>query len=341
MSANRSARSSRFVLRLLGCLLVFAAWSASHTEGRNNRVSVLPKLRPGQTLSYEISYHSDKQVKSQSSLMVADPSSSAKTDVHALLHLEILGIESQGERSFIRARTRFEILNSGLHLNIPQRELVPAQTQRQNLDAKAVEFTILPGGRVDEVKGLDDLFPEQQQAWQEWMSRFALAEAVPVGGIKISQKWKSEEAEKTPSPIARLVWARESTYVRDESCRPVQITVTGELADSDAQPETCAVILTTAALKQQSSTANATPEDFQLHELRTSGTARGTNHIVTYISLKTGLMVRSTEEADQQMDVTVAKKDGTNRVRYGVRAKSQSQVLLVSDTALTHPASAK
>src|SRR5205085_12575909 len=115
-------------------------------------------------------------------------------------------------------------------------------------------------------------FPEQQQAWQEWASRFALAAAFPISGLKLAQKWKSNEAEKSPAPIAGLRWLRESIYVRDEPCRAVQMTIQGDLADSGSESEICAVILTTAALKQDSSPKNATPEDFKLHELRTTGT---------------------------------------------------------------------
>jgi len=111
------------------------------------------------------------------------------------------------------------------------------------------------------------------------------------------------------------------------------LTVQGTGAPSDAEPETCAVILTTATLNQDSKEKNATPEDFKLHELRTSGTARGSNRIITYISLKTGLLMRATEEAAQQMNVTVAKADGSNRVHYDVNAKSRSEVVLVVDTA--------
>ena len=89
------------------------------------------------------------------------------------------------------------------------------------------------------------------------------------------------------------------------------------------------MILTTAALKQDSNPKNATPMDFKLHELHTAGTAHGANRIITYVSLKTGLVIRATEEATQQMNVTVAKADGSNRVRYDVNAKSNSEVVLV------------
>jgi len=113
------------------------------------------------------------------------------------------------------------------------------------------------------------------------------------------------------------------------------LTADGQTSAAGQPPETCAVILTTAALKQQSSKKDATPEDYKLHELQTMGTARGENQVIAYISLKTGLVVRATEEGSQAMDVVVAKKDGTNRVHYSVDAKSNSEVLLVADPPLS------
>jgi len=97
------------------------------------------------------------------------------------------------------------------------------------------------------------------------------------------------------------------------------------------------VLLTTAKLKQKSSSKDATPEDFKLHELRTMGTAKGTGEIVTYISLTSGLVVRATEETSQFMDVVVAKADGSNHVHYNVDAKSHAEVLLVTETPLNQP----
>jgi hypothetical protein len=81
---------------------------------------------------------------------------------------------------------------------------------------------------------------------------------------------------------------------------------------------------------QKSSPKDATPEDFKLHQLKTMGAAKGSNEIITYISLTTGLVVRATEDATQQMDVVVAKADGSNGVRYNVDAKSQLEVLLLT-----------
>jgi len=315
-------------------LLVLPMRAAKSQAGR---VNLLPRLQAGQTLAYQISYHSDKQVKTESPVISASPADSARMDVIALLRLEVLGVQAHGDRPAIRVRTKFQVLNSDSRFKVPGIEPPQSQVQREDPAGKSIEFTILPDGRVDQVTGLDALFPEQQQAWQEWASRFLLGAAFPAPGVRVAQKWNSQEPEKSASPIAGLRWMRESTYVRDEPCRAVQLTVQGNVAASDAEPETCAVILTTAALKQDSSAKNATPEDFKLHELRTAGSAKGKNRIITYFSLKTGLLMRATEEASQQMNVTVAKADGSNRVHYDVNAKSHSEVLLVTQSALANP----
>ena len=67
------------------------------------------------------------------------------------------------------------------------------------------------------------------------------------------------------------------------------------------------------------------------------GAAKGSNEIITYISLSTGLVVRATEAATQQMDVVVAKADGSNAVRYNVDAKSQLEVLLLTQVPQASP----
>jgi hypothetical protein len=323
--------------RVFACVILSLA-GALGTSGRAQRVSLLPKLHGGQTLVYHVSYHSDKHLQTKSPAVSAPSPDDAKIEVHALLRVEILDSQPVGGRFGIHARTRLEVLNSDLNFKTPGFEQPSSQVQRGEPDDKFVEFNLFADGRIQDVSGLDALLPEQQQAWQEWASRFALPAVFPGDGVKLAERVKSDEPEASPSPIAGLRWMRESTYVRNEPCGTVLITVQGELTPStDAEPDTCAVILTTATLKQHSSPQKATPEAFKVRELRTAGVARGKNRIITYVSLKTGLVVRSTEEANQSMDVTVAKADGSNHVHYNVAAKSSSEVLLVSDTPLTHP----
>ena len=313
-------------------LLAAAALCAGDT-----RVHLLPKLRPGQTITYLIRFQSDKNVKTESKVVAPMAPNAAQIDAHGLLRVEILDVQPAGSKAAIHARGQFLTLDSGVWLKAPGDKKPDGDKQRADPDGKSIEFTISSDGSVNGVKGLDSLFPEQQQAWQQWVARFALAWTLPANGMKFGEKWKSQQAEQAGAPIAGLHWARESIYVRDEPCQASQLSIMGDVSASSGPPDTCAVLLTTATLKQKSSSKDATPEDFKLHELRTMGTAKGASEIITYISLKSGLVVRASEETSQFMDVVVATADDSNRVHYNVDAKSHSEVLLVTETPLKQP----
>ena len=303
----------------------------------DRRINLLPRLQLSQTITYLIRFQSDKTIKTESKVVAPMAPNAAQIDAHGLLRVEILDVQRQGSKAAIHARGRFLALDSGVWLKRPGDKKPDWDKQRVDPHGKSIDFTISPDGSVNEVKGLDTLFPEQQQAWQQWVARFALAWTLPADGMKFGEKWKSEQAEQAGAPIAGLHWARESSYVRDEPCQASQLSIMGDVSASSGPPDTCAVLLTTATLKQKSSSKDATPEDFKLHELRTMGTAKGAGEIITYISLKSGLVVRATEETSQFMDVVVAKADGSNRVHYNVDAKSHSEVLLVTETLLNQP----
>ena len=306
----------------------------------NDKVVLFPKLVTGQVLTYQIAYHADKSAATKSTVARSTPQtpSGAETNVRALLRLEVVGVEGQGSRATVHARTYFQVLNSTTHVKVPNSVPTPPdQTQTQDPKGISIEFTVNPGGRIDQIKGLDRLFPEQQQAWQEWVARFAASAVLPEGGIRIGQKWKSEEGENAPAPIAKLTWRRESVYLRDEPCHISELTMAGDVAEVHPQqvPETCAVIETSATLKQHSSPDDSTPEDYKLHQLQTSGTASGTNKTLLFVSTQTGLLVRSSDHADQKMSVTIAKADDSNRVHYDIVAKSDTEIFRIANSPLT------
>jgi hypothetical protein len=303
----------------------------------DKHVNLLPKLQPGQTITYLIRFQSDKNVKTKSNVVAPMAPNEGQTDAQGLLRVEVLDVQQTGSKTTIHARGQFLTVNSGAGLKKPDDNKPDEDKQRVDPGGKSIEFTISPDGSVNKVIGLDSLFPAQQQAWRQWVARFALAWTLPANGMKFGEKWKSVQAELAGAPIAGLNWARESIYVRDEPCQASQLSIIGDVSASSGPPDTCAVLLTTATLKQKSSSKDATPEDFKLHELRTMGTAKGANEIITYISLKSGLVVRATEETSQFMDVVVATADGSNRVHYNVDAKSYSEVLLVTETPLNQP----
>ena len=308
------------------------AWGGARSSERAN---LFPKLSVGQTFRYRVGYRADTRADTES--RVADPMAptGSHTDVQLRLVGEVMDFRLDAGRPLARLRLRIADGEGATLVPTPSggnATQQPSSGDEAGPDYSTVEFSLHADGQISDTSGLDKLSADDRAAWQEWLSRFAAAGVYPEKGVKPGDKWKAEEA--IPSAIlAGLFWEKESEYVHDAPCGATQLTAQGDLAATAQAEETCAVILTTATLKQKSSPKDATPEDYKLHDLRTMGTASGRNEMISYISLKTGLLVRATEDAHQKMEATVAKADGSNRVQYKIEAESHVQVLLLTAPA--------
>jgi hypothetical protein len=282
-------------------MMVLGASSAKSDE----RIWLVPRLQNGQTLQYESHARLNRYVKTKSSVATMFEPTPLQADFAATLQLSIQDFHELDHRPMMAAETQLlPALASGSDTPVP----TPLK----------VVFTIGGDGAVTRADGLEDLNPAQRLAWQFWVAQFAFGWTLPRSGVKVGEKWKSVEAEQTPSPIANLVWERETTYVQDDRC-PI------------LQDERCAVFLTNATLSQKSKPENATPEDYQLHQLKTSGTAKGNNQTVLYVSRKTGLLLRASEDVQQTMDVTIATADRSNQVQYLVEVTSHFETVFVPE----------
>jgi len=317
-------------------LLFFAAISAK-AETASDRAELYPRLQRGQILLYQISVRTNKRVKTESNVTAPMAPDSPQSFAHGLLRVEVADAQLEGTRTSAQIRTRFITLDSASNVKDPQSGATAPDQVHSEPDSVEVDFGIASDGRIGQVVGFDALKPEQQQAWQEWAERFAVAASFPQRSLAQGDKWKADEPVSSTAQIAGLVWLRNSQYVHDEPCPNMKMTVGGDIVSADDTSDVCAVVLTTAKLDQRSSAKDSTPEDYKLHDLRTMGVAKGRNEIISYISLRTGLVVRATEDANQSMDLIVAKSDGSNRVHYTVNADSHAQVLLIGDTPLAHP----
>jgi hypothetical protein len=316
-------------------LLLTAA--SANSETASDRVELSPKLQRGQVFLYQISVRTNKKVKAESNVAAPMAPEPPQVFAHGLLRVEIADAQPDGNRTSAQIRTRFVTLESTANTKDPPAAAAPSEELHSEPDSGEVDFGISGDGRIGQVLGFDALRPEQQQAWQEWLERFEVAASFPQRGLAQGDKWKADEPVSTASQIAGLVWLRNSQYVHDEPCPNMKMTGSGDVVSADDSSDICAVVLTTAKLDQRSSPKDTTPEDYKLHDLRTVGSAKGRNEIISYISLRTGVVVRATEDADQFMDVIVAKSDGSNRVHYTVNADSHAQVLLIADTPALHP----
>jgi hypothetical protein len=291
-------------MRTLTALLLGAAAVLIAVAKSDDRIQLLPQLQDGDTLRYESHARLKRSVKTKSNVLTMFEPRPLLADFSTTLQLSIQDFHIMDRRPMLAAETQ---------LLTPE----TATTGDTSPRPLKVGFAIGGDGTLIHADGLDDLEPEQRLAWQFWIAQFAFGWTLPESGVKPGEKWKSMEIEKTPAPIANLVWERETTYVQDDNC-PI------------LPSEQCAVFLTTATLRQKSNSQDATPEDYKLHQLKTSGTATGKNETVVYISRKTGLLVRGSEDVQQSLDVTIAKEDGSNQVQYLIDVTSHFETVLVT-----------
>lgn len=325
-----------FLRLFIGCLLLAPLSLSARNDAE--RLSFFPKLRVGQVIRYQVGFRSTTNTTTESAVSAPMAPTGGQTNANVLLRIQVEDVRSDAGE--ISARLRVQVVDANLSAASGGAPLKNAQTPDVDAESrrpgKTVMLTLHRDGRISDVQGLDGLALEERAAWQEWVARFAGAAPFPENGVRLGETWKREE----PVPnamLAGLSWEKESQYVSNAPCAALMLTRSGDPSAARQPPETCAVILTTAILRQKSSPKDATPEDYKLHDLRNMGTARGKNQIISYFSLKSGLVVRATEDANQSMNLTVAETDGSNRVHYTIDAESHAQVLLLADPSAGRP----
>jgi hypothetical protein len=302
-------RIAQMLRAAIGSALLLIANSCAADGNARDRVNLFPKLQAGEVYSYQVRYQSNNKMKTESAVAAPIAPDATATDLQRVLRVVVVRTDADG----IRLRVYLT------HSN----ELAKEQT---------AELTLHNNGSVSGENGMDVLSAEDQLAIRSWMAQFAVAGIFPSDGLKLGEKWKTQEAVAS-SALAGLVWEKEYTYVRNEVC-PFSAPGAGpEHNPRSAKIRICAVLFTRETLKQKSSPKHATPEDFKAHDLRTSGVARGTNEIVSYFELEKGILVRGTEDAHQYMDAEVASVGQDNRVRYSIEGQSHTELLLIQNPA--------
>jgi|SRR5579883_930990 hypothetical protein len=287
-----------------GCLAILLLCAGVLYAGA--RRTFIPKLQRGETFQYEVHGRVERKVKTESRVSSTRGPQDLQGDLSSRIRLSVLEVRAAKPQPWVSVQIE---LSPGPDVPNP----------RADTKIWKVAFDILNRGQLGNIAGLDALSPEQRLLWQFWVARFAFGWTLPADGMKPGEKWKYEDPELDTSLIADLIWEREITYVRDDKCPVLPV-------------EACAVFITQSALKQKSSIKDSTPEDFRLHQLKTFGTAKGQNQVITYVSRKTGLVLRASEDAQQSMDVTVMKTDGTNGVHYDIDATSHLETLFVPNS---------
>jgi hypothetical protein len=308
---------------------------ASQNATANGRLQVAPHFVAGEVMRYAI--ESTTTTQSRRSGMVSDPEGPSALTVkwNATVRTEVLKALDPAAKSAgtIRLRTTFEksVADAASDTYDPAADGIEAQYRE--MEGKSFEYAMDAEGRLTDVEGLEGVSMKQgnEGAMQSFLSEMTAVGGSPKEGIAIGQSWQSERPVPA-SPLAGLIWKSQSSYLRNEPCRPVKAPADakGSAAADPLANEGCAVLLTKLTLAgSRGPEHDATPENLKKLGMRTAGTWTGDGESLTYISLKTGRLVSVTQSSSEQMDFSVSSADAPNAIHYQGTVKSKMQMSLV------------
>src|SRR5882762_475755 len=127
---------------------------------------LLPQLKPGQSLLYEVHGRLNRSVKTESRVSRSFGPQQLQGDLSSQIRLSVQNV-----------------VTGKLHPAVTvQTELLPATPAPNNSPAppeQKLTFDIFGSGQLGNIKGLDDVSPEQRLIWQFWVARFAFGWTVP------------------------------------------------------------------------------------------------------------------------------------------------------------------
>lgn len=287
------------------------------------RIHLAPKLSPGLSLRYQLDAHT--VTTSRSSGRVEDPQGPSKSEVAlaATLRLEILPTAADAP---LRVRTTYEKSSATATSDSFDPSLAVLQEQYHKLEGRSIEFSLDAQGHATKYSGLEGLFPDEKSAAaaREWFSQLASGVELPREGIVPGQSWSSVRANVAGMPLLGLTWRTESTYLRDEPCPAPDSSAPA----SSAPAETCAVIQTRLSVTQRP-LRDPTPADYRRRNMRTSGKLSSSGESLSYISLRTGWLVRVTQTSLEEMNIIITAADGGSHLRINASVQSTTHINLL------------
>jgi hypothetical protein len=280
-----------------------------------NRLHLVPKLVPGQALRYQIDAHT--VTASRSSGRIEDPQGPSKSEVNlaAIVRLEILASTPDATQ---RLRITYDKSSATATSDSFDPALAVLQEQYRKLEGRSFEFSLDAQGHATNYSGLDAMFPDEKSAAaaREWYSQLASGVDLPREGILLGQSWSSARTNVAGMPLLGLTWRTESTYLRDEPCFP------------ESPAEACAVIRTRLSVTQRP-LRNATPDEYRRRNMRTSGKLSSSGESLSYISRKTGGLVRVSQTSSEETDIVLIATDGGSQLRINARVESTTHIKLL------------
>ena len=309
------------------------------------RIDLRPKLVPGDVLRYQVQLQTVTDTKRTGA--ISDPQGPSRLAVtwDATIRLEVVGVTNPlaassqapkqpgskapgaGSRNApsipLRIRTTYEHSAASVKSDSPDPEQEEIEQGYKRLEGQVIEFTVGADSHVSDVRGLEGIIDDEKvrQGAEQWLAQVS-GPAVVAGGVALGQSWNSAEPT-TSMPLAGMIWRSNSTYVRNESCRPAEST------SSAVAGELCAVILTRQSILPGKQLHDPTPDDYRRNGLHTSGRWTGSGESLSYVSLRTRFVVSVTQDSSQQIDFTVTNPSGES-IRYAGNIETHSHVALLT-----------
>jgi len=326
--------AAQTAFRLFGLFLGFSLLASPLLlrASSGKRVHLAPRFVPGATLRYNIESRAATTGTTTTPIVNPEGGTRSSVTIHLLVRLDVLSPPTSGAA---RLRATFEKSSAESQSDAFDPAQPPISDQYAGLQGQYLEFTIAPGGHFTDIKGLDDApaIRAARQSSLSWLAGVSFAAGFPADGIEIGQKWKSERPVEG-APLAGLAWHVEYTYLRDEPCSPPPGV--GAAPRPSASPDSCAVILSRFEISRAGSPhSDATPEDYLRNGLRVSGSWTGSGENLSYVSLASGLLVRSTETSDQQMDYKITSAASGSNVHRQAQVHAQSEIMFDSATSVS------
>jgi len=343
----RSLRLAYLASLAIAGMLAYSANVSSQappaSKAPPQRIDLRPKLIPGEVLRYQIQLQTVTDTKRTGA--ISDPQGPSQLAVTwgATIKLEVLatpnppaasstaskpaenkkaGSGSAAPSIPLRIRTTYEHSAATVKSDSPDPQADDIERSYSRLEGQVIEFTLGTDGHVSDVHGLEGIIDDDKvrQAAEQWVAQVS-GPTVAAAGVALGQSWNSAQPAQS-MPLAGLVWRSNSTYVRNESCRPA------EAPPSPGVGELCAVILTRQSIDPRKQLRDPTPEDYRRNGLHTSGTWAGSGESLSYVSLPTHLVVSVTQDSSQQIDFTVTNPSGQS-IRYAGKIETHSRVALL------------
>jgi hypothetical protein len=321
---SRRTRAIRLTLFVAAQLLALGL-----TVSAGDRVRFAPRFSPGEVLRYRIESRTTSSGTTTTPIVNPEGGSQSTQAIHIVVRLDVLGVSPAGEA---RLRATYEKSGSESETDALDLQASSNADRYSRLEGRSFEFSIEPDGKFARI-GDPPAEPTGQSVDEPiltWLQGLASGGAFPQKGVAIGQKWTSERPV-AGALLSGLVSRSESTYLRNESCRPSALPEQSG-TPSTTPPGDCAVILTRFQILRRGSThTDETPDDYRRNGLRTSGTWTGSGESLDSVSLSTGLLVGSTQNSTQNMDFEITSATTGSHIHHVGKVQAQSEITLLPD----------